>query len=65
MASIKKRRIPSAFYRLGLIYLVLNFTNIKHIVLLYNRSIAYLAGMNMNHGKSILHLPFKCIETGA
>ena len=29
MASIKKRRVPSAFYRLGLLYLFLNFPNIK------------------------------------
>ena len=37
MASIKKRRIPSAFCRLGLLYLFLNFPNIKHIASLYNR----------------------------
>ena len=30
MASTKKR-IPSAFYRLGLLYIFLNFPNIKHI----------------------------------
>jgi hypothetical protein len=34
-----KKRIPSAFYRLGLLYLFLNFPNIKHIAYLYNRSI--------------------------
>ena len=44
---IKKRRIPSAFYRLGLLYLFLNFPNIKHIASLYNRSTAYLAGINV------------------
>jgi hypothetical protein len=27
----KKRRIPSAFYRLGLLYLFINLPNIKHI----------------------------------
>ena len=47
MASIKKKRIPSAFYRLGQLYLFLNFPNIKHIASLYNRSIAYLAGMKI------------------
>ena len=50
MASTKKRRIPAAFYRLGLLYLFLNFPNIN--VYIYNRSIAYLAGMKINHGKS-------------
>ena len=55
MASIKKRRIPSDFYRLGLLYLFLNFTNIKHIASLYNRSIAHLAGMKINYGESVLH----------
>jgi hypothetical protein len=49
MASTKKRRIPSALYRLGLIYLFLNFPNIKHIAYIYNWSIAYLAGMRINH----------------
>uniref|UniRef100_A0A673ZFN6 Metastasis associated 1 n=1 Tax=Salmo trutta TaxID=8032 RepID=A0A673ZFN6_SALTR len=39
------------FYRLGLLYLFLNFPNIKHIAFLYNRSIAYLAGMKINHGE--------------
>ena len=29
----------------------INFPNIKHIASLYNRSIAYLAGMKMNHGE--------------
>ena len=59
MASVKKRRSPSAFYMLGLQYLFLNFPNIKHIGYLYNRNIAYLAGMKMNHGKSIdLHVFF-------
>ena len=48
MASIKKRRIPSAFYRLGLVYLFLNFPNIKHVASLYSRRIAYLAGMKIN-----------------
>ena len=53
MASIKKRRIPTAFYRLALLYLFLNFPNIKHIAYLYNRSIAYLAGMEIKpQGKS-------------
>ena len=61
MASIKKRRVSSAFYRLGLLYLFLNFPNIKHIALLYNRSIDYLAGMKMNHGKCVLHSLFKYI----
>ena len=46
MASNKKRRIPSAFYRLGLLYLFLNFINIKHIALLYNWS--SLPGWQMN-----------------
>jgi hypothetical protein len=62
MASIKKRRIPSAFYRLSLLYLFLNSPNIKHIASLYNRSIAYLAGMKMNSGKSVLHMLIKCID---
>uniref|UniRef100_A0A674AWQ7 Uncharacterized protein n=1 Tax=Salmo trutta TaxID=8032 RepID=A0A674AWQ7_SALTR len=43
MASITKRTIPSAFYRLGLVYLFLNFPNIWHITYLYHTSIAYLA----------------------
>jgi hypothetical protein len=60
--SIKKRRIPSAFYRLGLLYLSISFPNMKHIASLYNRSIAYMADMKMNHGKSVLHLLFKCID---
>ena len=47
---------------LGLLYLVHNFPNIKHIASLYNRSIAYLAGMKMIHRKSILHSLFKCID---
>jgi hypothetical protein len=51
MAANKKRSIPSAFYRLGLLYLCLNFPNIKHIAYIYNRSIAYLTGMKMNHGE--------------
>ena len=55
MASIKKRRISSAFYRLGREYIFLNFHNIKHIAYLYNRSIAHQAGMKINHGKSVLH----------
>ena len=62
MASTKKRRLPSAFYRLGLLFLFLNFPNIKHIAYLYNRNTGYLAGMKINHGKSILHSLFKCIE---
>ena len=42
MASIKKRRIPSAFYWLSLLYFIfLNFPNIKHIAYMYNKSIAY------------------------
>ena len=49
MVSTKNRRIPSAFYRLGLPYLFLNFPNIKHIAYIYNRSIAYLSGMKINH----------------
>ena len=57
-----KRKIPSAFYRLGLLYLFLNFPNIKHIAYLYNRSIAYLAGMKISHGKNRLHSLFKYIE---
>ena len=56
MASIKKRRIPSAFYRLGLLYLFLNFPNIKRIAYIYNRRTAYLAGMKINSGKK--HPPF-------
>jgi hypothetical protein len=59
MASNKKRRIPSAFYRLGLVYLFLNLPNIKHIAYIYN---SYLAGMKMNHGESILHSLFMCID---
>ena len=62
MASIKKRRIQSAFFKLGLLYLFLSFPNIKHIAYLYNRSIAYLAGMKINHKKSVLHSLFKCID---
>jgi hypothetical protein len=62
MASIKKRRIPSSFYRLSLLYLFINVSNIKHIASLYNRNIAYLAGMKINHGKSVLHSLFKCID---
>ena len=62
MASIKKRRIPSAFYRLGLLYLFLNFLNIKHIASLYNRSIVYLAGMKINNRLSALHSLFKYID---
>jgi hypothetical protein len=62
MASIKKKRFPPAFYRLGLLDLFLTFPNIKHIAFLYNKSIAHLAGMKMNHGKSVLHLLFKCID---
>ena len=46
MASTKKRRFQSYFYRLGLLYLFLNFPNIKQIAYIYNRSITYLAGMN-------------------
>ena len=63
MASIKKRRIPS-FYRLGLLCLFLNSPNIKHVAYIYNRSIAYLAGMKEknNTGKCILHSLFKCID---
>jgi hypothetical protein len=62
MAANKKMRIPSAFYRLGLLYSFLNFPNIKHIASLYNRSTAYLARMKINHRKSILHSLFKCIK---
>jgi hypothetical protein len=57
MANIKKRRIPSAFYRLGLLYFYFStFLILTHIAYLYNRSIAYLAGMKMN-----LHSLFKCM----
>jgi hypothetical protein len=49
MSPTKRRWIPSAFYRLGLLYLFINFPNVKHIASLYNRTIAYLAGMNINH----------------
>ena len=42
-------RIPSAFYRQGLVYLFLNFLDIKHIVYIYNMSIDYQAGMKINH----------------
>ena len=56
MATNKKTRIPSAFYRLGLLYLYINFPIIKHIAYIYNRSIAYLAGMKINHGEK--HPPF-------
>jgi hypothetical protein len=59
IASIKMRMIPSAFYRLGIIYLFINFPNIKHIAYLYNISIAYLAGMKMNHGDNVLPSLFK------
>ena len=63
MATNKKTRIPSAFYRLGLLYLFLNFPNIKHIAYIYNMRIAYLAGMKMSHVKSSnLHSLFKCID---
>ena len=62
MATNKKTRIPSAFYRLGLLFLFLNFPNIKHIAPLYNGSIAYLAGRKMNHEKINLHSLFKCID---
>ena len=62
MASIKKRRIPSAFYRLGLLYLFLNFPNLKHIAYLYNRSIAYLDGVKMKQGRRGLHSLFKCTD---
>jgi hypothetical protein len=44
--------MASAFCRLGLLYLFLNFPNIKHMAYLHNRIIAYLAGMKMDHGKS-------------
>ena len=64
MASIKKRRIPSTFYGLGLLYLFLNFPNSKHIAYLYNRSVDYLAAMKMNHVKSILHSLFT-VEGGS
>jgi hypothetical protein len=62
MASIKKRRIPSAFYRLGLLYFLLNIPNMKHIASLYNRSIAYLTGMKINCGEKLLPSLFKCID---
>jgi hypothetical protein len=57
MASIKKRGIQSAFYRLGLLYLFLNFPNIKHIA-----SVLQQDGMTFNHGNSVLHSLFKCID---
>lgn len=38
--------------------LFINFPNIKNI----DRNIAYLAGMKVNHGKSILYSLFKCID---
>ena len=44
MATNKKTRIPSAFYRLEQLYLFLNFPNIKHIAYIYNRNIAFLSG---------------------
>jgi hypothetical protein len=46
--AANKKRIPSDFYRLDLLYLFLNFPNIS-IAYIYNRSIAYLAGMKINH----------------
>ena len=45
MAANKNMRILSAFYRLGLLYLFLNFPNIKHIAYIYTTSITYLVGM--------------------
>jgi hypothetical protein len=51
IATNKKRRFPSAFYRLRLQYLFLNCPYIKYIAYIYNRSIAYLAGMKINHGE--------------
>ena len=62
MAANKKRRIPSFFYGLGLLYLFLNFPNMKHIAYIYNRSMAYLTGMKMNHTKCTLHSLFMCID---
>ena len=62
MACIKKGKDPSALDRLGLMYLFLNFPNIKHITSLYNRSKAYLAGRKMNHGKGVIHALLKCID---
>ena len=47
---------------IGLLYLLLKCPNIKHIAYLYSRSLAYLAGMKINHGKSVLHSLFKCID---
>jgi hypothetical protein len=58
--SIKKED-PISFLYAGPT-LFINFPNNKHIASLYNRSIAYLAGMKMNHGKSVLHSLFKCID---
>ena len=60
MASIKQRRFPSAFYRLGLLYFFLNIPNIKHIASLYNMSIAYQAGMKMDHRKSVQYFFSRC-----
>ena len=51
MDANQKTRIPSDFYRLGLLYLFLNFPNIKHIAYIYNRNIAYMAGKKINHGE--------------
>ena len=49
--AVNKKRIPSAFYRLGLglLYLFLNVPNITQIAYIYNRSICYLADMKINH----------------
>ena len=48
MASTENRRIS---FLLGLLYFFLNFANTKHIAYIYNRNIAYLAGMQINHGE--------------
>ena len=53
---------PISFLQARPTIFLLNFPNIRHIAYIYNRIIAHLAGMKMNHGKSVLHLLFKCID---
>ena len=57
MAVNKKRRIPWAFYRLGLLYLFLNFPNIKHIAYIYNRSIDWGEGSPSNRTTALSTQP--------
>ena len=57
--AANKKKIPSAFYRLGLQYLFLNFPNIKHRLYSCCKYKQYLAGMKINH--SVLHSLYKCI----